>query len=44
MLTVSLCLIVAAFIATICTALGKCPGWVPTLLLCVWALLTVLPK
>ena len=44
MLTVSFCLIVGAFLTTIASALGKCPGWIPTLLLCVWALLTALPR
>lgn len=44
MLTVSFCLIAAAFVACIVSAIGKCPLWVAVLLLCVWALLTVLPR
>jgi len=36
-------LIVAAFICAIVSALGKCPLWVSVLLLCVAALLGVLP-
>ncbi len=44
MLTVSLLLIVAAFICAVADALGKCPGWVATTLICVWGLLQVLPK
>ena len=33
----------AAFIAAVAEALGKCPGWVPTILLCIAGLLTCLP-
>jgi hypothetical protein len=44
MLTVSFFLIAAAFVATIVSAIGKCPLWVAVLLLCVWALLSVLPR
>lgn len=43
MLTVTLLLGLAAFICTIGAALGKCPDWVPTLLLCVIVLLQSLP-
>ncbi len=44
MLSVSLLLVVAAFICTIANALGKCPAWVPLLLVCVVLLLSVLPQ
>lgn len=44
MLSVTLLLIVAAFICTIGNALGKCPAWVPIVLLCVAELLRVLPR
>ena len=36
-------LIVAAFICTVVSAIGRCPLWVAVLLLCVAALLGVLP-
>ena len=39
-----LLLVVAAFICAIASALGKCPAWVPVILICVALLLTVLPK
>ncbi len=42
--SVSLLLVVAAFICTIGNALGKCPAWVPLLLVCVVLLLGVLPR
>lgn len=44
MLSVTLLLVVAAFICAIGTALGKVPAWVPIMLLCVAALLQVLPR
>jgi hypothetical protein len=44
MLTVTFCLVVAAFICTIANALGKCPAWVPIMLLVLIHLLTVLPR
>ena len=44
MMSVTLLLVVAAFICTIANALGKCPAWVPLLLLCVCLLLGVLPR
>ena len=44
MLTVMTLLVVAAFICTIVAALGKCPEWVPLVLVCVILLLMVLPK
>lgn len=43
MLSVTLLLVVAAFICTIAEALGKCPGWVVDLLIVVVLLLQVLP-
>lgn len=36
-------LILAAFICTIASACSKCPVWVPVLLLCIIALLQILP-
>lgn len=42
--SVTLLLVVAAFLCAIGTALGKCPAWVPIVLLCVAALLGVLPR
>ncbi len=42
-LTVYLLLALAAFGCTIASALGKCPPWVPLLLLCVIELLRCLP-
>lgn len=43
MLTVYLVLVLAAFGCTIVSALGKCPVWIPVVLLCVIELLRVLP-
>ena len=43
MLTVILILVIAAFICTIASAVGKCPLWVGVTLLCVVELLRVLP-
>lgn len=43
MLTVSILLIVAAFVATIISAMGKCQLWIAVLLLCVLELITRLP-
>lgn len=43
MLTVMFVLVAAAFVCTVVAALGKCPVWVPVLLLCVIELLHVLP-
>lgn len=43
MLTVLFVLVAAAFICTVVSALGKCPVWVGVLLLCVVALLQVMP-
>lgn len=43
MLTVFIVIAVAAFISTIVSAMGKCPIWVPVLLLCLIELLRALP-
>ena len=43
MLTVIGFLVIAAFIAVIVSALGKCPLWVGVLLLCVVELIRILP-
>jgi hypothetical protein len=42
-MTIALLLLLAAFVSTIAHALGKCPLWVPVLLLVIVALLGVLP-
>jgi hypothetical protein len=44
MLTVTLCCVAAAFITTIISAIGKCPLWIPVILLCIVELLQVMPK
>ena len=44
MLTVTLVLVLSAFITTIAAALNKCPLWVPVLLLVVLHLLSALPR
>lgn len=44
MLSVSLLLILAAFVVTILAAIGKAPLWVAVLLVCVVLLLGVLPR
>ena len=44
MMSVTLLLVGAAFICAIANALGKCPAWVPIVLLCVVHLLSVLPR
>jgi len=43
MLTVFLLLALAAFVCAIAEACGKCPGWVPVILLCLIELLRALP-
>jgi hypothetical protein len=43
MLTVFLILALAAFIGAVVSAMGKCPLWVPVVLLCVIELLRALP-
>jgi hypothetical protein len=44
MLSVSVLLVVAAFVCTIAEALGKCPGWVVDILVVLILALMVLPK
>lgn len=44
MLTVSLLLVLAAFVCTIAASTNRCPLWVPVLLLCLVALLGVVPR
>ena len=43
MLTVFLLLAIAAFIAAVVSAMGKCPLWVSVVLLCLIELLRALP-
>lgn len=43
MMTVIGFLIIAAFICTIVSAMGRCPLWVAVLLLCLVELLRILP-
>jgi len=43
LLTVIGILVVAAFICTIVSALGKCPLWVAVMLICVVELVRILP-
>lgn len=42
-MSVILLLVVAAFIATVASALNRCPLWVAVLFLCVIAMLQVMP-
>lgn len=44
MLTVSILLLGAAFVCCVMNALGKCPEWIPLMLVIMWGLLTVLPR
>lgn len=44
MLTVTLLLLLAAFVCTVAAAAGKCPLWVAVLFLVVVHLLAVLPR
>ena len=44
MLTITMVLVVSAFIVTILNAIGKAPLWVAVLLLCVVELLQVMPR
>lgn len=44
MLTVSIFLALSAGITAVASAIGKCPIWVPVILLVLFALLQVLPK
>ncbi len=43
MITVVFLLVLAAFICTIASAIGKCPLWVSVLLLCVVELVRAVP-
>lgn len=43
-MSVILFLVIAAFVCTIANALGKCPAWVPLMLLVLIHLLAVLPR
>jgi hypothetical protein len=43
MLTISIVLLLCAFVTVIASALGKCPIFVPVLLLCLLEALQVLP-
>ena len=43
MLSVIGFLVIAAFIATIVSAIGRCPLWIAVLLICVVELLRILP-
>ena len=43
MLTVMLLLAIAALVLTIANAVGKCPLWIPVVLLCIMELLRVIP-
>ena len=43
MVTVIGFLVIAAFIAAIVSAIGKCPLWVAVILLCIVELLRILP-
>lgn len=43
-MTVTLLIVVAAFICAIANALRKCPAWVPIVLLCIVHLLTLFPR
>jgi hypothetical protein len=42
-LTVLLVLALAALVTAIAEAMGKCPGWVPVIILCLIALVQSLP-
>lgn len=43
MITIAALLLVSAFVCTIASAIGKCPLWIPVLLVIIWGLLTVIP-
>jgi len=43
MLTISILFVLAAFVAAVMAAMGKCPLWVSVILLCVLELVRVLP-
>jgi len=44
MVTLSILLVVGAFVCTVLEAIGKCPSWVPTMLLVMLMALMVIPK
>ena len=44
MLSVTLLLVLAAFVCTVVAAIGKCPLWVAVLLIVLVQLLAVLPR
>ncbi len=44
MITISLLLLVAAFLCVILAALGKCPVWIPVLLVILIVALQIVPK
>lgn len=44
MITVTYIFLLGAITAAVLEGLGKCPGWVATILLCVVVALMVLPK
>jgi len=44
MLSVTLLLVLAAFVCTVVAAIGKCPLWVAVLLVVLVQLLAVLPR
>lgn len=41
--SITFCLYAAAFVLTLGSAAGKCPAWVPVLLVCIAELLAFLP-
>jgi hypothetical protein len=43
-MSVTLLLVVAAFITAVVSALGKCPLWISVIFLCVVEALQVMPK
>jgi len=43
-MSITLLLVIAAFICCIASALGKCPGWVVDILIILVLLLQVLPR
>jgi hypothetical protein len=44
MMSISCILFFSALIAGILESMGKCPGWVPSILLAIAGLLTCLPR
>lgn len=43
-MSIELWLVAGAFVLTLVSAAGKCPVWVPVLLLCIVHLLALLPR